>query len=51
MSRWASGLYGTRLSRRLVMLSRPHFLSSVCAIYQGAHAVSAAADIASRARE
>ena len=33
------------------MLSRPRFLSSVWATYQGAHAVSVAANIASRARE
>jgi len=34
-----------------MMLSRPRFLSSVRAMYQGAHAVSVAANIASRARE
>ena len=34
-----------------MMLSRPRFLSSVCAMYQGAHAVSVAANIASLALE
>ncbi len=33
------------------MLSRPRFLSSVCATNHGAHAVSVAANMASRARE
>ena len=34
-----------------MMLRRPRFLSSVCATYHGAHDVSVAANIASRARE
>ena len=34
-----------------MMLSRPRFLSSVWAMYHGAHGVSVAANIASRARE
>ena len=33
------------------MFSRPRFLSSVRAMYQGAHGVSVAANMASRARE
>jgi hypothetical protein len=36
----ASGLYGTRLSRWLMMFSRPRFLSSVCAIYRDVQATS-----------
>ena len=47
----SSGLYGTWLSRWLMMLSRPRFLSSVTATYQGAQAVSVAANMASRALE
>jgi hypothetical protein len=34
-----------------MMLRRPRFLLSVCAMYHGAHAVSVAANIASLALE
>ena len=34
-----------------MLIARPRFLSSVCAMYQGAHAVSVAANMASLARE
>src|SRR5262245_54730811 len=44
-------LYGTRLSRCVMMLRRARFLSFVCATYHGAQAVSVAANISSRARE
>ena len=50
-SRGSSGVYGTWLNRWLMMLSRPRFLSSVCAMCQGAQDVSVAASILSRARE
>ena len=40
-----------RLSRWEMMLSRPRFLSSLLATNHGAHDVSVAASMASRARE
>jgi len=44
-----SGLYGIWLSRWEMMLSRPRFLSSLSATYHGAHPVSVAANMVSRA--